>query len=108
MVVVVHRSSPPGLPRSTWLQSASRRPTVTTRVGGLHTPGNRNSTPTGPSEPTTALWADLVESPGGFLGKGPRSLGFRPNQPKPELRRGKVCPGCGLERPLVGQCNSCW
>jgi hypothetical protein len=23
-------------------------------------------------------------------------------------RRGRVCPGCGIEAPLKGKCNNCW
>lgn len=107
-MVTVRRSAPPGLARTSWLVPVPGQPRVTERVGGLFTTGNRNSQPTAPTEATRALYPEYRESPGGFLGMPKRSLGFKPNQPKPEAKYGRKCPGCWVTLPLVGHCASCW
>ena len=83
------------------LVTATARPAI-----GATSHGNRYSGNTAPE----VRYDSGAASPGGFYGlrraaepyRGPR------RKARPALRTGAVCPGCGLERPLVGKCNSCW
>lgn len=34
-----------------------------------------------------------------------KSKGFAPKKGKPQPRRGRVCPSCGLERSVTGVCD---
>lgn len=84
---------------------------MTARSGGLFSHGNRND---GNTAPERGLWdwaselavradfAVVVDRPAPKLDRS----GWRTADEK--LRRGRVCPGCGLEAPLSGPCNSCW
>ena len=104
---------PPGPARSTSLRVPCPRPRATTPspATGLLRRGNRNSTDTAPSPETRALWADLELGRGGYLGPPRRATGgpdraqWRTADEK--KRRGRVCPGCGLETPTSGRCAGC-
>lgn len=76
--------------------------------GGSFTKGNRYSVPTG----GTPIATDFRARNSGFYGvnsalpvdayKGPLKKARGP------VRQGAICPGCGITKPLSGQCNQCW
>lgn len=91
---------------STSLLSAPRDVRVSPRSGGGITRGNRNSTYLG-RELTPGLLASVGNSanPPAASVYARRSVGFGRTV---EPRHGRVCPGCGIEAPLLGVCNQCW
>ena len=102
----MHGPTVPGLLRSTSLRRPGQAPRVSTPAPatGLLRRGNRNHIDTAPSEATLACFAEPISA----RGQAPSldRSGWRTADEK--LRRGGVCPGCGIERPLSGDCNSCW
>lgn len=88
---------------------APRKVRVTASTGGLFTKGNHFSGNTGR---TTPVHENFVPRSSTYYGVN-STLGSAPylgpkKKAKPDAKRGRVCPGCGLETPLSGKCNECW
>lgn len=77
--------------------------------GGLFTKGNHFSGNTGR---TTQIATNFQARNSGFYGVNSALPADEYHGPlkkaKAAPKRGKVCPGCGIEKPLSGQCNQCW
>lgn len=89
---------------------APRKVRVRPSTGGLFTKGNHFSGNTGW---TTPVRENFTARNSGFYGVNSALPQAEVplhmlKKAKPAPKRGKICPGCGIEKPLSGQCQQCW
>ena len=90
------------------LPTAPRKVRVRPSAGGTFTKGNHFSGNTGRTTPVAVNFSPRNSGYYGVNSALPEPESAFRRKAKPAPKRGKVCPGCGIEAPLRGQCNNCW